>query len=230
MNKDGGDKNLWRPDSAVDPFAPIESPQRNLSQDSSQVPEPEVSDENPEMQQSPELENQPEQVDDKSKMPAIEPIRWTASDTLEIERSKSWNLGLIGIAALIIGGIVVWSILRDAWSASNISIIVLVVISLIAIMIVSKKPHRQVEYMLTESGITIDGQLHDFSQFRAFGVLQNGSVWQLVLIPTKRFGANITAFINSDQGERIVDEFGARLPMEKVSTHPVDKLSRLLKL
>ena len=225
MNNYGGDKNLWRPDSTVDPFAPIENPQNNFSQDLSQAPKSEASDENPEVGQPLE-----DQVDNESKVSVMEPIRWTASDTLEVERSKSWNLGLIGIAALIIGGIVIWSILRNAWSASNISIIVLVAISLIAIMIVSKKPHRQVEYMLTESGITIDGQLHDFSQFRAFGVLQNGSVWQLVLIPTKRFGTNITAFINSDQGERIVDEFGARLPMEKVSTHPVDKLSRLLKL
>ena len=224
MNNDGG-KNLWRPDSASDPFAPVENIQNNLNQDSQEGP---VLPSSTESNDTPET--QMEQPNDENEIPAIEPIHWTASDVIEVDRSKWWGLGLIGIAVLIIGGIVAWSIVQNTWSAGNISIIVLISVVLIAIMVVSKKPPREVQYMLTESGVTIDGQLHDFSQFRAFGVVQNGAVWQLVLIPTKRFGMSVTTFINADQGERIVDELGTRLPMEKISLHPVDKLSRLLKL
>ena len=76
----------------------------------------------------------------------------------------------------------------------------------------------------------IDEAKHGFNEYRAFGVRKDGALWQLVLLPVKRFGLPTAMFINEDQGEKIVDFVGARLPMEKVEMDTADKISRRLKL
>jgi hypothetical protein len=50
------------------------------------------------------------------------------------------------------------------------------------------------------------------------------------LIPVTRFGMSTTVFIHEDQGEQIIDIFGARLPMEETKLDFVDKLIQRLKL
>ena len=100
-----------------------------------------------------------------------------------------------------------------------------------AIIVSSKKPYQELEYKLTPEGLSIQNQLHPYGEFRAFGVnqLDNG-LWQLSLIPVKRFGMTVTAFIGEDQGEQIVDILGARLPMEEIRTSFADKLIERFKL
>jgi hypothetical protein len=83
---------------------------------------------------------------------------------------------------------------------------------------------------LTDQGLHVDGQLHRYDEFRAFGVRRDGALWQIVLIPVKRFGLSLTMYIQEEQGESIVDALGARLPMENVQADAVDKLIRKLKI
>ena len=248
----GGDNNYWQPDPANDPFAPVQSdpnapappppaetPAEQPAPAPDAAPEPAPTNDAP-VAEEPETEPVEEEIADDDEMEtvdgestelsAFEPIQWSSSSTIEHEHGANWNFALLGVAGLIIAGIVGWSIWQQNFSFSNMSVIGLVIVVVIAIMVVSKKPANEISYMLTESGLTIDGQLHPFSEFRAFGVHQDGALWQLTLIPVKRFGAAVTMFISAEQGEMIVDILGARLPMESISTHPIDKLARLLKL
>ncbi|MCL1876677.1 hypothetical protein FWF74_01415 [Candidatus Saccharibacteria bacterium] len=233
----GGDSNYWQPDSSKDPFAPVQSnPNAPPAEPAQDAPAPDATPPvepatEPDTQPNAEISNPetPETNPDQPDLPAFEPIKWSSSNTIDHERGAGWHLALFGIAGLIIAGMIGLSLWKG-WSASNISIIGLVAVIVIAILVVSKKPSVETNYMLTESGLTINSTLHPFSEFRAFGVHQDGALWQLTLIPVRRFGAAITTFINSDQGEIIVDVLGARLPMEEISTHPIDKLTRLLKL
>lgn len=148
-------------------------------------------------------------------------IQWTASDAVEHERSKAWYI----LATLITAGVIGLAIWMNQWSLA-----ILVFIILIAIFVVVGKPSREIHYELSSDGLSVDGRLYPISDFRAFGVRHDGALWQLVLIPVKRFALSVTTFINEDQGEQIVDFLGAVLPMEEVQQDFVDTISKRLKL
>jgi hypothetical protein len=104
------------------------------------------------------------------------------------------------------------------------------VVTFVALLTVSHRPARELHYTLTSDGLTVEDQTRPFSDFRAFGVQQYGAMWQLVLIPVKRFGLSVTMFIHDDQGEEIVDALGTRLPMEEVKIDLLDKIIHRLKI
>lgn len=158
------------------------------------------------------------------------PIKWSSSQSVTHQRSKKWH---IATALVCVGIILIVVLLKlveffDWMSAITTSLLVIVAYS--AIMVSSRQPSQVVDYELSDDGLTINGKLHQFSQFRAFGVHQVGGLWQLVLIPTKRLGAEVNIFINEDQGEQIVDMFGSRLPIQEVQESLVDKIIKKLKL
>ena len=148
-------------------------------------------------------------------------VHWSASDSIEHERGKTWYAVLFLLALSVIG-VSIW---LQLWTTGF-----LVLVVSIAILVVTKRPNREVQYELSDAGVSIDGNLRSYSEFRAFGVRHDGVFWQLVLIPVTRFGMSVTIFINEDQGEQIVDIIGARLPMEETKHDFVDKLVRRLKL
>lgn len=151
----------------------------------------------------------------------VQTIQWTASDSIDHERSKSWYIVAI-LITVIIAGVAIW---LGQWSLA-----VLVTVILIAVFVVTGKPAREINYELSSEGLVVDTRRYQLSEFRAFGVRRDGALWQLVLVPVKRFGLAITTFINEDQGEQIVDFLGAVLPMEEVKPDFVDTISKRLKL
>lgn len=162
--------------------------------------------------------------------PQMLEIHWTAGEAPEHEHDTKWKLTLIFTTLAIILGLAALAFFKFLPLVTTISAGVLVILMAIAMFMVAKKPPRDIDYVLTEQGITIDGQLHPFAEFRAYGVREVGALWELVLIPVKRFGLGYTAFIQDDQGEAIVDALGARIPMEKVDDTWIDRLSRAMKL
>lgn len=161
--------------------------------------------------------------DDKGgqKAPAATSIRWTASDSVDHDRSRMWYLAAILIAAGAIG-LAIW---LGQWSLA-----ILILVILVAVFVVVRRPSREIQYELSGDGLSIDNQHYPLNSFRAFGVRRDGALWQLVLIPIKRFSLSVTMFINEDQGEQIVDFLGTLLPMEEVKADFVDDLSKKLKL
>ncbi|MCL2280466.1 hypothetical protein FWC31_01080 [Candidatus Saccharibacteria bacterium] len=153
-------------------------------------------------------------------------ISWTASESIDYERGVLWYVMAVLVALAIIG-LNFW---YQGVGFSSISIAVLVVTGFAALLMVLRRPARELKYTLTDEGLTIEGQLRPFSDFRSFGVVQDGALWQLVLIPIQRFGLSVTMHIHSDQGEAIVDALGARLPMENVKVDLLDKITRRLKI
>ena len=158
-------------------------------------------------------EEEPKQVEDT--------ITWSASDSIGHERGVLWHVTLFVITMAVVG-VSIW---LKQWTLG-----ILAVIILVAILVVTKKPVHELTYELSSEGLKIDEAKHGFNEYRAFGVKKDGALWQLVLLPVKRFGLPTAMFINEDQGEKIVDFVGARLPMEKVEMDTADKISRRLKL
>jgi hypothetical protein len=153
-------------------------------------------------------------------------IKWTASEAIDHERGALWYVVAV---ALVIAAIVL-SFWLQGVSFSSISSTILIVVIFVALLTVSHRPAREFDYTLTDEGLTIENQLRPFSDFRAFGVRQDGALWQLTLIPIKRFGLSVEMFIHDDQGEEIVDALGARLPMEDIKPNLLDKVVHKLKM
>ena len=72
--------------------------------------------------------------------------------------------------------------------------------------------------------------MYDYSEYRAFGVLQEEGNFAIVLTPRKRFSPRVTVYFPEERGEEIVDAFGARLPMEEVREDFLDKLVKFLRI
>lgn len=160
----------------------------------------------------------------------LETISWTASEAVDHVRGKTWHIAVVATGVGLLALVVLLTFLQifTLWSA--ISTGALIVVALVALVVVSRAPVREIEYSITGDGVEIAGKLHDFSEFRAFAVRRLGALWELVLLPVKRFGVESTMFIHEDQGEQIVDELGAVLPMENASMSWVDSVAHRLKL
>ena len=154
-------------------------------------------------------------------------VTWTASESVEYQRKGGWYAILIIVTAVIIGGAIALQIFFDIqlWSTALLALVIF-----ITIMIVSRKKPRQLTYKLNKDGFYIEQKLYPWSNFRAFGLINDGGLWTVSLIPTKRFAMDITMFIPAEKGREIVDTLGAILPMEKVSNNAVDRIARRLKL
>jgi hypothetical protein len=165
--------------------------------------------------------SEPHREEIKTKAGDVEAIHWTASEAIDHQRGFWWYFVVSLIAALIVG----LSIWLKQWTTGGLALIILV-----TIIFIGRKPVRQINYTLTGEGLFVEDKLRPYSEFRAFGVRQDGPLWSIVLIPVKRFGMSTTMFITEDQGEKIVDAIGRVLPMENVQPDLVDRVIRRLKL
>ncbi len=154
-------------------------------------------------------------------MDTEEPVTWSAQEFLHQEKGGGW-FALFGVIIAALLGLSIWT---QAWTFA-----VLIVVITILIIVYSRRPPRELTYSLTGEGLLIDGRLHEFGNFKAFGVVRDGDQFSVVLIPVQRFQPGVSVYFPEESGEAIVDTLGARLPMKELKLDAVDKLVRLLRL
>ena len=158
---------------------------------------------------------------DDSYEPSEDAITWSAHEYLHQEKGKKWFFGFAVIMAILFVG----SVLLQWWTSA-----VVVVAIVVVIIVSSKRPPRELTYSLSDDGLTVDGKLHQFKEFKAFGIVRDGEAFSFMLIPTQRFQPGVTVYFPEDFGEEIVDALGAYLPMKELKPNAVDFLVRLLRL
>lgn len=151
----------------------------------------------------------------------FEPVSWEASESIDHQHDGAWFIGLILISAVLIG-ISVW---LQLWTFTA-----LIVIMAIALAVYTRRPPRILRYSLSSNGLHIGEQFRGFDEFKSFGILQDGELFSVMLIPTKRFGQSLTIYFGEGEGERIVDILGAYLPMQDLELDIMDGLLRRLRL
>ena len=151
----------------------------------------------------------------------LQSVSWEAAEYLQYDRNIWWYVGLfvvgIGLSAL--------SIFLQQWS-----FLALVIVCDFAVLFISIRPPRKLHYTLDKEGLTEGGKLHKYDEFRAFGILKEGSHFSAILIPKKRFSPQVKVYFPGDSGEAIVDALGARLPMEEVKLDFIDKIVNFLRI
>ena len=151
----------------------------------------------------------------------FEPVSWEASESIDHQHDGVWFAGMLLVVIALIG-VSVW---LQLWTFTA-----LIVIMAIALAIYTRRPPRILRYSLSSNGLHIGEQFRGFDEFKSFGILQDGELFSVMLIPTKRFGQSLTIYFGEGEGERIVDILGAYLPMQDLELDIMDGLLRRLRL
>ena len=151
------------------------------------------------------------------------PVTWTAQEYVHSERNGWWFVLFI---LVVVGLVALSTFLLQSWSFSA-----LIVVMAVALIIYIRRAPRTLTYSLSPmQGLYVGERLYHFDEFKAFGLIQDGPHYSIMLIPRKRFAAGVSVFFPDEVGERIVDILGQRLPMENLKLDVVDAIVRKLRL
>jgi len=148
-------------------------------------------------------------------------LSWEASEYIHHTKSPLW---FVGYAVIMLVLLAVAFFLTHAWT-----FVILVVVMAIAMGVFATRPPRTLHYTLTETEVQIEKSVYHYSDFRSFGIVNDGALYSIVLIPTKRFMPAVNIYFAEEDGEKIVDILGARLPLEDHHLDLVDYLMRRLR-
>ena len=148
-------------------------------------------------------------------------VNWDAQEYIQRDKNTSWYVGLV-IVGLMFVALAVW---LQWWT-----FVALVVLSVVALIIYSVRPPRTLHYSLGSKGLSEGNKLYKYEEYKSFGILKEGSNFAIVLTPYKRFAPRVTVYFPQECGEKIVDAFGVRLPMEEVKMDVLDKIVNFLRI
>ena len=176
------------------------------------------------------MDNQPQPINTEpvetteleSSINLTEPFAWDAPEGVQAVRDKSWYICF----GLVIAGLMALAIfVFQSWTFA-----VLLPVMAIAVVVLSLKPPRVINYAISPKGVYVADKLYDFSEFRAFGISEFGGQHSAILLPVKRFSPGLTIYFSENEGEAVVDMLGARLPMQPYKPDVLERLIRLIKL
>lgn len=148
-------------------------------------------------------------------------VNWDAREYIPRDKNVGWYVGLVIVCLILI----VASVFLKWWTFA-----VVVVLSGVALVMYSVRPPRVLHYSLTSKGLAEGNKLYDYSEYKSFGVLKEDDNFAIILTPRKRFAPGVKVYFPQEQGEKIVDAFGARLPMEEVKLDFLDKIVNFLRI
>ncbi len=152
---------------------------------------------------------------------ALKSVSWEAGEYIARNHNVGWYIGLFIVTAAFSA----LAIFLQGWT-----FLALIILSAITILIYSLRPPRKIHYELTSKGLTEEKTFHPYSEFRAFGILQESGHYSAVLIPKKRFGLGVKVYFPEGSGEAIVDQLGLHLPMEDIKLDFLDKIVNFLRI
>lgn len=147
-------------------------------------------------------------------------ITWEASEYIHNDKGGGWLISLI-VVVLLAAGIAVWF---GAWT-----FVVLILVMGVAFGVFAfRRPHT-LTYSLTNEGIHIADKMYPYSDFRAFGILEDGAFYTMTFIPVRRFSPALSVYFAEADGEKIVDIVGDHLPMQDIQPDAIDNFMRRLR-
>lgn len=154
-------------------------------------------------------------------LPVIEPVSWESVEGVRPNRGKVWYIvfSIIGLGSIAL-----------AVALDSVSFAILLIIIMVAIIVLHVLPPKTMNYSISEKGIYVGDHLHDYSEFRSFGVQKQDEISSAVLMPIKRFSLATYLYFPEDKGEKIVDTLGANLPLQEIKIDWLDKFVNLIKL
>lgn len=151
-----------------------------------------------------------------------EPFSWHAPEGMRPQRGTGWY---VAFALTTVALMLVSIFLFKSWTFA-----ILIPVMAAALLSLSFKPPQTINYAISPKGVYVADTLHDFSEFRGFGIIEDHGYFSAVLLPVKRFSPGLTLYFSEAEGEMVVDMLGARLPMQDMKPDMLEKLIRLMRL
>ena len=149
-------------------------------------------------------------------------VNWRAPDLLIGKKSKTWFSGFFVIVVVLVG----LSIWQQLWT-----FMALILVSAVAIFITRRDDQSSlIGYSLSTRGVYIGNSFHPYDEFKGFGIIKESELYSIIFIPKKRFSPSTSIYFNKEDGEKITDIIGARLPMEEIEHDLIDRIIRKINL
>ena len=149
-------------------------------------------------------------------------INWRAPDLLIGKKSKTWFSGFFVIVVVLVG----LSIWQQLWT-----FMALILVSAVAIFITRRESQsNMISYSLSTRGVYIGNSFHPYDEFKGFGIIKESELYSIIFIPKKRFSPSTSIYFSKENGEKITDIIGARLPMEEIEHDLIDRIIRKINL
>jgi hypothetical protein len=149
-------------------------------------------------------------------------LSWQAAEFIEHPHSSGWYAALIGGTVLL--AVLVYLATKDLFATGTI-----LVVGIIVGIYAGHKP-SQVQYGITESGLSINNKSYPYSAFKSFTVLREGNLSSVNLFPLKRLMPPVSAYFEPKDEPKVTDALGSHLPYEDRKMDGIDRLSRRLRL
>lgn len=165
--------------------------------------------------------DQPIEQNNQQQTEAIPVITWEASESVHHEKDGLWFMAILVGAAILA--------LISIFLIRSITFTILIIVMVVALFVLAKRPPRVLRYQLDGGGITINEKSYSFHDFKAFGIVQDGPFYYVSLIPLKRFMPGIDVYFPEEYGEDIVDILGEFIPMKMIEPDILDKITKQLR-
>ena len=147
-------------------------------------------------------------------------VEWEASEYVQHTKGPGWFAAL-GAVTLVGVGLAVFF---QQWLLT-----VLIVVMGVAFGIFGMRKPRVVHYRLSDDGLVIGEKTYHLTDFRAFGIREDGAFYTVMLIPVKRLAPGLNIYFSEDEGDHILDILSSHLPVEKMQPDPIDLLMHKLR-
>ena len=148
-------------------------------------------------------------------------VEWSASEFVAHEKNVGWYAALLLLTALIAVGL--YFVTKDVFSVG-----VVVILAIVMAIAAARKP-RVVQYRLDGSGITIGKTHHSYNEYKSFVMPEQGPFASIVLIPMKRFGFPLSAYLAPDSQDKVLNVLSSHLPLENGRLDGIEQLMRQLR-
>jgi hypothetical protein len=148
-------------------------------------------------------------------------ISWTASEFVVHEKSTGWY-GTLLLATVIIAALI-YLTTKDAITTA------VVIIAALAFAVIAGRKPRQLQYQLSNTGITVGNKQFNYQAFKSFSVVPEGAFSSIVFRPLKRFSPLTTIYYAPKDEEKIVNLLSSHLPLEERSPDAVDNMMRRIR-
>jgi len=107
-------------------------------------------------------------------------------------------------------------------------VVVVIIMGVVLGVIGSRKP-RVITYRLDHSGLTAGTKFYPYANYKSFALPEDGPFASVVLMPLKRFGVPVSAFLAPDSQQKALEVLSTHLPLERGQMGAIDSLMRQLR-
>lgn len=153
-------------------------------------------------------------------LPMPEEIAWTARDRVPQERSATWFLGMVGVAALL-AAYAVWNL--------NFLFALFVILATIALILAASRPAVEHEIRITAGGIEIEGlPKRPFSEIESFWIFPDTEPPTLVLKPRRRIGMPTYLLLEHVDADKVRKALQDHIPEHEEEFPFIERIGRWL--